>query len=148
MQCMVAGVCGFMAPFMALAQETRMKDPHPIPSGYVMRFERTGGYAGVHDSFWIYPDGQVINAAGKKAKIPPDIVTEWLKSLTPAAASDAFSGFPPRRLCMDCFAYRITIYDRDETRILQLSDPLKNDPDAATKSFVGIRDRLSRLFRK
>jgi hypothetical protein len=144
----VAVVCCIIIPLFIWAQEGEVKDSHVPPSGFVMKFERMGGYAGIYDSFWIYPDGQVINLLGKRAEISPDIVGQWLKTITPHAGpplSDALMKSSTESLCFDCFVYQITIYDKDGTRTIKLAGPLKDSDDVA-KTFSGMRDRLQRLL--
>jgi hypothetical protein len=125
-----------------------MKESPAAPAGYVMRFERMGDYAGVYDQFWIYPDGRVINDAGKTAKLPPGTVVEWVNKISPATSSGAIVTIPPQSPCHDCFVYRITVYDKNGTRALSLADPLKDDPKTAAMNLGQIRDQLLRLFRK
>jgi TonB family protein len=143
-----AAVIGsLLMPFVLWAQDAAVKDIHVLPSGFVMKFTRMGGYAGVYDAFWIYPDGRVINTLGKTAKIPPEIVGQWLKTIAPHAGtplSDALADTSAELLCFDCFVYLITIYDEDGTKTLKFSGPLKGSDDVA-KTFSGIRDRLQGL---
>ncbi|MGD0309625.1 MAG: hypothetical protein ABSC02_10065 [Acidobacteriota bacterium] len=143
-----AAIGSVMICVCALGQDTQVKELSPAPSGYVMRFERMGGYAGVYDQFWIYPDGRVINEAGKTAKLPSGTVVEWVSKISPAASSSAIAAIPPPSPCQDCFVYRITVYDKDGTRVLSLADPLKDNPKTAAMNLGQIHDQLLRLFRK
>jgi hypothetical protein len=143
-----AAICGVMISMCVLGQDAQVRELPPPPSGYVMRFERMGGYAGIYDQFWIYPDGRIINTAGKTARVSPGTVVEWLDKISPAASSGAIAAIPPQSLCQDCFVYRITVYDKDGTRALSLADPLKDDPKTQATNLGQIRDQLLRLFRK
>ena len=147
-QLVFATICSVTISMCALVQGAQMKEPPAAPSGYVMRFERTGGYAGVYDQFWIYPDGRVINDSGKTAKLPPGTISEWVNKISPAASSGATPTIPAQSLCQDCFVYRITIYDKKGTRALSLADPLKDNPKTTTTDLEQIRDQLLRLFKK
>ena len=133
-------ICCIMMPLLMWAQEGEAKDIHVLPSGWAMKFERVGGYLGTYSVFWIYPDGQVINALGETGKIPSDIVEQWLKtSKTHVGLSGAwkdFSKMPP--LCSGCNTYHMTIYDKDGTRV---TDFLLHS-DEAEKTFPGIIKRL------
>jgi hypothetical protein len=141
----VAAVVGTtMISFFVWPQERNVRDSQILPSGFVMKFERNGGYAGVHDSFWIYPDGRVINAAGKIAKISPAIVREWRKNIMPFMPNASVE-FSTESLCFDCFVYRITIYDRSGTKTLKLSEILNGDSDTLATTFIGMRERLLHL---
>jgi hypothetical protein len=143
-----AAICGVMISMCALGQDAQVKELPPAPSGYVMRFERMGGYAEVYDQFWIYPDGRVINDAGKTARVSAGTVGEWFDKISPAASTRASATILPQSLCQDCFVYRITVYDKDGTRALLLADPLKDDSKTAATNLGQIRDQLLRIFRK
>jgi TonB family protein len=136
-------VCCTMIPLFMWAQEGEVKDTHVLPSGWAMKFERVGGYLGTYSVFWVYPDGQVINALGETGKIPSDIVEQWLKaSKTRVGFSGAwkdFSKMPP--LCSDCNTYQMTIYDRDGTR----TTGFLLTSDGAENTFPGIIRRLRSL---
>jgi len=128
-----------------LLHEACADDSSEIPSGYVMKFVRTGGYLGVCDAFWIYPDGRVINHLGKKAEIPPEIVKGWIESIasmTPPSAALEFES----ESCSDCFRYRVDIHDKDGSRKIRMFGPLPTKSnDTALMRFVGMRDRLLHL---
>jgi len=112
-------VCSLTIPFLLLAQEGEAKDSHVLPSGYVMKFVRAGGYGGVYHTFWIYPDGRVINHLGKTARIPPDTVTQWLKTIIPQEGlpfSNSLASHPSSNplmgsSCFDCMFYQVTTYN-------------------------------------
>jgi TonB family protein len=157
----VALVVSIMFSLFSLAQEGELKDTHVLPSGFVMKFERIGGSTwqtfGVYDSFWIYPDGKVINKLGKTAEIPPDVVKQWLKTITPHINRDLplpqrppyDPRFAPRPSCPDCFEYLVTIYDKDRigTPVPELNrrfDPLL-DSDGRPNTVSEIVDWLQSL---
>lgn len=138
---------GIMIYIYAQAQDMQTEEPPSAHPEYVMQFERMGGYLGVHDQFFIYPDGHVINASGKTAKVSPDTVMDWMKSIS-AATTHCRDGTPLSlaSYCFDCFVYRITFYDRDGTKTLSLMDPFQMEPKGALIHFEGMRDRIMRLF--
>jgi hypothetical protein len=95
----------------AQAQGLRTKESPSAQPEYVMQFERMGGYLEVHDQFFIYPDGRVINASGETAKVSPDTVMDWMRSISAAAAPCPTDMIAPLFLgsyCFDGFVYRIT----------------------------------------
>ncbi len=122
------------------------------PSGCVMKFERKGGYLGLHDEFWIYSDGRVLDSEGKTARISPDLVTKWVEIISPAA-DPAIEKAPSFKslgmLCMDCYIYVITVYDRDEAKVLSslaTDTYLLNSDDNISAINIGrIRDTLMNL---
>jgi len=46
----------FISSCSIVVTEILGREPFIPPSGYVVKFERTGGYFGWYDAFWIYPD--------------------------------------------------------------------------------------------
>ena len=132
---------GVAAPFSACSQAGPLMGPD-LPPGYVLKFERTGGYAGVHDAFWIYPDGRVINGAGKTARLHPGVVREWLEKLSREVPEGSTALKRQNLFCMDCLAYRITLYGGDGVRTLTFADPLERDPDSAGAGVGPMREQL------
>ena len=139
-----AAIYLILIPAFMPAQEEEAVEPNVLAPGFVMKFERVGGYAGTHDSFWIYPDGRVINGAGRSARISPDIVTEWRQNL----ASDALKAstqFSMESLCMDCYVYLVTIYDGNGAGTVIASDLRKDASQEGAMAFAGMQDRLLHL---
>src|SRR4030042_3642244 len=66
------------------------------PAGYVIWFERTGGYAGVYNSFWMYPDGRILNEEGKVRKIAPETVRGLVARITPMSVPDSVRASLPK----------------------------------------------------
>lgn len=129
--------------------QTFGREPDVLPSGYVMKFERKGGYFGRHDVFWIYPDGKVINSVGKTARIPSDLVTKWMKAISTVEIPILKKTPSIQSLCMDCYRYVITVYDKDETKVLPSlatdTYPLKKDDNISVIDIGRIRDTLIHL---
>jgi hypothetical protein len=141
-------VCAIMLSFIAWAQEGTLKEPKSSASGYAMKYERMGGYLGVHDELWIYPDGNVISAAGKRAKVRPEAVQTWMKNFLPLAVPHSSAAFPPQSLCMDCLTYRITIYDKGAIRIYARGDIFGSASEAVELNFADMRSQLNNLMWK
>jgi hypothetical protein len=123
-----------------------IEGPDDPPSGYVMKLERSGGYLGRHDKFLVYPDGRVLNSLGKTAWIPSESVAKWLDVILPVAVRkiQAPSSVKPL-VCMDCYKYRITVYEEDTARVLSFTHPLAEFLDTALEDIGSIFDYLSNL---
>ncbi len=120
-----------------------------LPSGYVMKFERKGGYFGRHDAFCIYSDGRVSNSAGKTARIPSDLVKRWMKIISTVEVPIKKKLPSFQSLCMDCYIYIITVHVRGETKVLSslCTDTynLNKDENIPVIDFGQIRDTLMGL---
>ena len=81
-------ICAFMIYGCAWTQGEQKKEPPSPHPGYVMRFERMGGYLGVQDQFFIYPDGRIIGDSRKTARVGPATVADWIKNISPAATKE------------------------------------------------------------
>ncbi len=139
-----AFIASIMISSFAWAQEGAVKDSNTLPSGYAIKVERMGGYLGSYSVFWIYPDGQVINALGETGRIPSDIVENWLGTNPPIASPGLVGASVPSSigsLCFDCSTYAITIYDNAGTRVKGF---LFSSADVE-KTFPKIVNRLQHL---
>ncbi len=114
-----------------------------------MKFERKGGYFGRYDAFWIYPDGKVSNSAGKTARIPSDLVKRCIEIISTAEVPIKKKTPSFHSLCMDCYIYVITVYDRDETKVLSSlctdTYPIDKDDNISAIDIGRIRDTLMSL---
>lgn len=120
------------------------------PSGYVIKFERKGGYFGWQDTFWIYPDGRVVNTSGKTARIPSELVRQWMQITEPDEVPVDKKKPSMLSVSMDCYIYRITVYAEGETSVLSSSCtdtyPLDRDKDDDSAIDIGqMRNTLMTL---
>jgi hypothetical protein len=122
-------------PFSLWAQEGGVKDSNVLPSNYVIKFERMGGYLGSFSVFWIYPDGQTINALGETGKLSPKSVKQWTETAAlPPVRTPADSS-----MCSDCSFYSVSLYQETGARYFLLS------PSEVDKYFPGIIKNLQSL---
>lgn len=111
----------------------------------VIQFERTGGFAGIAQSFKIYEDGRVVNIAGRTQRISPKTVAAFrrrLEAIDPSADS-AFKD--PKNLCFDCFHYRIAIAGSYGVRSFDLVEPALTSAGNLPKVTRDLRDYLTKL---
>ncbi len=109
-------------------------------SGYVILFERTGGYAGWHDRFWIYADGRVVNEGGEVKRVTPKQVTaltQRLEALLPQGSPEVQKR---QNYCCDCYRYRIAVRSGPAVRSVTLSEPLRTKSDPLARLAQEVRD--------
>ena len=135
-------ICAFMIYGCAWTRGEQKKEPPSTHPEYVMRFERMGGYLGVHDQFFIYPDGRIIGDSGKTARVGPATVADWIKNISPAATKDAPEPSLLKLYCSDCFTYRITFYDERGIQTAFFADPLLPTRTPAYTHFERMRDQI------
>jgi hypothetical protein len=134
-----------VASCIAGEMESPAAESDNLHYGYVMKFERNGGYLGRHDEFWIHPDGKILNSVGKTAWIPPESIRKWKGIILPVAAPKvkANPSFPS--LCMDCYRYRITVYDEGKARVLSFDYPFAANENLSVKDIGWIYNILINL---
>jgi len=142
----VAGVVIVVVSWFAGSLAAPIEGPDNQPSGYVMKLERSGGYLGRHDKFWIYPDGRVLNSVGETTWIPSESVKKWLDIILPVAVRKIEASPSIKSIvCMDCYKYRITVYEEDTARVLSFTYPLAEFLDTAVEDIGSILDYLVNL---
>jgi hypothetical protein len=131
----------------ARGQNKQEEEPRREPPRYVIRFERMGGYFGVHDAFFIYPDGLIADASGRTARVSPATVADWIKNISPAAAADRSEVPDIETYCLDCLYYRITFYDADRIPTVLRMNPLTKAPSTAHGHLEQMRGQILGLFK-
>ena len=125
--------------------EAVARDPEFLPPGYVMKFERIGGYFGWDDKCWVYSDGRIFNSSGKIARIPSDSVSKWKEVISLITAPVSKASPLLLSVCMDCYRYRITVYDNGRKKVLAFIYPLTGDEYSPVKNVEKIFGTLRRL---
>ena len=134
-----------MISCFACARDVQERDARPPTPGYIITVERMGGYLGVYEKIWIYADGEAVNDAGKKAKVPAGDVVEWQKNISLLASLRPTYALQLPSLCMDCLVYRITLYQKDGTRNFVRWDSLEGETDDDAAGLRRMRDKLLKL---
>jgi hypothetical protein len=106
---------------------------------FIISVERTGGIAGIHEKFSIYPDGRVTNAVGQTQQMPAqalEAIRRRVEALdVPKSCEIRVTG----GLCSDCFQYRIILTGPSGTRTLVLEDPMAGS-DSVSRIARELRD--------
>jgi hypothetical protein len=111
--------------------------------GYAILFERTGGYTGSHDRFWIYLDGRVEDERGVIKEIASTRAIALSNSIGALLSTGAHAAPAKITFCCDCFRYRITIPTGKGVRSVVLSEPLRVKSDNLARLVQELRDLVS-----
>ncbi len=85
----------------------------PAPTATVLPntaviFKRSGGIAGLNETWTIFTDGRIQASSGDSSQIPSETVSQLLNSLKTAGFFDLDSNYLPEDSCCDRYFYEIT----------------------------------------
>ncbi len=89
---------------------TETPSPAPDSSSPVIRMEKSGGIAGIHNTWTIYADGRAFSGSQALTSIPAGQVTSTLAEIQNLGFFEMQDDYLPGSTCADCFQYRITIH--------------------------------------
>lgn len=120
--------------------QTKSSADKPQTDTIQISMESSGGYAGTYESFNIYPDGRITNAAGQAQQVPVQALESvWRKAETldiPKSCDIRVS----EGLCSDCFQYRIIFFSSSGMkRTLIIDDPI-NGSDSVSGIAKDVRN--------
>ncbi|MCR4407571.1 MAG: hypothetical protein NUW24_11730 [Anaerolineae bacterium] len=130
--------------------------PEPLPSledtgkgqtaieGAVIIYRRSGGFAGVHEQWTIYPDGRIMAADGCEWRVSPEQVEQLLAEIESLGFFEMSSRYVPLNTCCDRFTYEITVRHGDTVNTVTTIDAA---PDAPSELWH-IIDEISHLASK
>ncbi|MHB0874502.1 MAG: hypothetical protein ACYC5O_00505 [Anaerolineae bacterium] len=75
----------------------------------VIEYRRSGGIAGVNESWTIYGDGQVVDVGGVETHVDAAAVAAVLEQAQAAGFYDQKLSIPKMSACRDCFSYQLAI---------------------------------------
>lgn len=136
------------------ALETQPPSPAELPStrvlsgsdklgGAAVVYERSGGFAGISETWNIYPDGRIVSPQGHEYTVPPERVSSLLseiESLGFFEMSDTSGRFSA---CRDCFTYRITVNNDGQVRAVTAVDAATDTPAEFWQILERIRDLVA-----
>ena len=81
----------------------------PVQAAPVIRFSRSGGLAGVSESWQVFADGRILDAAGRERHVAPEAVQAVLEQAQRSAFLTLSLRSPILSQCRDCFTYTLSI---------------------------------------
>jgi hypothetical protein len=111
-----------------------LASPIAAPDGALIRLHRTGGFAGVDETWLIYGDGR-IGYSGRGSGRAKQLTPDEMSSLLVAAQKVMQMGQPymAQDLCCDRFIYDITIALDGQMKTVRTVDAAPDEPPAVTK---------------
>jgi hypothetical protein len=109
----------------------------------VITFSRSGGFAGLNQTFLIYADGRIVGANGEVRQVSPEQVVAVLQQIEAAGFFELDASYLPRDICCDRFSYEITVQTPTQSRSVVTMDGVENQPDGLTMTLAAITELLS-----
>ena len=105
----------------------------PTPSAQdeaVIEFHRSGGFAGISESWAIYADGRIVPSDGSVQHMSPDQVTALVEEISDAGFFDLADSYLPKNTCCDMFFYEITVRHEGQSKTVETMDGFEDIPEA------------------
>jgi hypothetical protein len=113
----------------------------PMPKGSLLAsLQRSGGYAGIHDTFYIYQDGTVADDKGTTRQLQAAVLKSIREKITALDLPTSCRIILPAWLCSDCFHYRITLVDSSGTKVLSMNELQMSGSDSVSELARDLRD--------
>jgi hypothetical protein len=92
------------------------------PNGPVILYSRTGGIAGVSQSWELYPDGRIVNQEGEEYRVDPEQVMGLVAAFEQAGFFDMKNAAGPGGTCADCFTYDVAVRSGEVANQVRFTD--------------------------
>ena len=111
----------------------------------VIRYERSGGFAGLNEQWTIYPDGRVVLGEGGEWQIPPQQVEQLIADIVRLGFFTFDDSYVPKDTCCDRFFYSLTIRQGDKEKTVTTMDDAPNVPDEVWQALGKLSSLLNDL---
>jgi hypothetical protein len=107
----------------------------------VIIYQRSGGFAGVHEQWTVYPDGRITASDGREWQVAPERVDQLLADIEALGFFEMSGRYMPLNTCCDRFTYEITVRSGDRVHTVTTIDAAPNTPAELWR----VIDEISRL---
>ncbi|RMH01239.1 MAG: hypothetical protein D6706_02185 [Chloroflexi bacterium] len=121
------------APEKEPPRETAVPQPtHTHPPNTTIVFHRTGGFAGLDETWRIFADGRISTPAGQEKEVSPEQVAQLVTHLEQAGFFELAPAYLPDDPCCDRFFYEITLITPEQQHTVRTVDGTPDLPPALT----------------
>jgi hypothetical protein len=106
----------------------RMKKLEAELGDAVILYQKSGGFAGVNESWWIYADGRLRDKDGNEWQLPTQAVETFLANSKKAGLAQLSANFLPEGFCCDQFIYGLIVRQDDGIYQVVTADGLDTTP--------------------
>jgi hypothetical protein len=111
------------------ASPAPVAEPSPAPAGtpvgefdMFIRYEKTGGFAGLSERWTVTREGQVISETGEEHSASPEQVEALAAELEALGFFELEDSYTPSGACNDCFNYTITVSRGEQVKTVAFVD--------------------------
>lgn len=94
----------------------------------VIIYQRSGGFAGIHEQWTIYPDGRIMAGDGREWRVTPEQVERLLTEIEALGFFEMEGRYMPLNTCCDRFTYEITVRHGDTVNTVTTIDAALDAP--------------------
>jgi len=107
----------------------------------VIIYQRSGGFAGIHEQWTVYPDGRIVAGDGREWRVTPQQVEQLLAEIEALGFFEMKGRYMPLNTCCDRFIYEITVHRGNSVKTVRTIDAAPDTPPELWR----IIDEISRL---
>lgn len=109
----------------------------------VIEFNRSGGFAGLNDTFLIYADGRVESDGRVTFQVAPEAIEAILSQAEAGGFFDLNESYLAKNTCCDRFTYQITLRHSNKENSVVTIDDADNPPDVLRVTLEAIDQLVS-----
>lgn len=123
-----------VTPLSPMAESPTPIEPEDTDKGRavmgdaVIIYQRSGGFAGVHEQWTVYPDGRIVATDGREWQVTPEQVEQLLAEIEALGFFEMNSRYMPLNTCCDRFTYEITVHHGDRVNTVTTIDAAPDAP--------------------
>lgn len=110
----------------------------------VLVYRRTGGFAGVDESWTVYEDGRVVDAAGKEAAVDVTALADVIAEARLSGFFDLQLAVDRKSVCADCFTYQLELSVGEQRNAVAFKDAQEDVPEAIWNLLASVQALVAR----
>jgi hypothetical protein len=134
-----------LPPTQPTVFSTRVSTQDPVqdlPDGAVFAYRRSGGIAGLDETFTIFTDGRITSSGGKEWHVSHPEVERLLKEIEPVGMFQLEQSGPYIVPCCDRMSYTLVVRLDGKTHTIQTYDGAVDQPEAIQKAIDAMNSFL------
>jgi len=105
----------------------------------VLVYKRSGGFAGVDESWTVYEDGRVVDASGKESTVSISELADVIAQAQQAGFFDQRLAVDRKSACADCFTYELEMSVDGQRNKVAFKDAQQDVPDAIWRLLASVQ---------
>lgn len=118
-----------------------MEDEAILPEEAVILLGQEGGFAGVMNTWVIFPDGRVVDKSGAEFQVKPELVAGLLETIDQSGFY-SLSQPKPSDVCCDFFTYTLIASEGSQRNAITLSEADPNMPESLLLTIRAVQELI------